>query len=193
MGGEQSKPKSRNKEEGHSKNPLLEKKKLPKLVKVVEQSKHDDTKEVEDILEEYDSRSERKELLEQTDPATGYTPLLWASRNGDIQLINLLLKSGADKYSSGKTEEVKQEKITPAILIEEHITDLKEGLKEARKKHKEGSSHYKKMSDAIDEFETVNKKLSLSKDPPSGLKNLRKRELGKRGGSRRSRKGKQSA
>ena len=179
MGGEQSKPKSRNKEEGHSKNPLLEKKKLPKLVKVVEQSKHDDTKEVEDILEEYDSRSERKELLEQTDPATGYTPLLWASRNGDIQLINLLLKSGADKYSSGKTEEVKQEKITPAILIEEHITDLKEGLKEARKKHKEGSSHYKKMSDAIDEFETVNKKLSLSKDPPSGLKNLRKRELGK--------------
>ena len=175
------------KEEGHRNNPLLEEKKLPNFVEVVKHSKAGDTKEVEEILKEYDSR--RKELFEQTDDRTGYTPLLWACRNGDIQLINLLLKSGAEKYSSGNTEKVKEEEITPANLIDERITDLQK----AREKHKEGSSQYKKISDAIYDFETVNKKLSLSKDPPSGLKGLRKRELGRGGGTRRRRKRKQSA
>ena len=192
MGGEQSKPR----EAGHSKNPLLEKKKLPNFVDIVKHSKFGDTEEVEEILEKYDSQ--HKELLKQTDTANGYTALHWACRNMDADLIRVLIEKGANPKSFGETggkfDDYKNEaenedrehlgRTTPLRLLDEGITDLRE----ARKKHKEGSPKYEKMSETIDEFETLMYKLN-----PVTLPKLRNRELGKRGGSRTRRKGKKSA
>ena len=196
MGGEQSKPRKNREDEGRTKNPLLEKKKLPNFVNVVKHSKFGDTEEVEEILEKYDS--DRKELLKQTDTANGYTALHWACRNMDADLIRVLIEKGANPKSFGETggkfDDYKNEaenedrehlgRTTPLRLLDEGITDLKK----ARKKHKEGSPKYEEMSETIDEFETLMYKLN-----PVTLTQLRKRELGKRGGSRTRRKRKQSA
>ena len=75
-----------------------------------------DLREVRALLARYVKEGTALEHLEETSSYDGFTPLLWACMNSDTELVQILLKAGADPINPGETGALYDSKITPLAL-----------------------------------------------------------------------------